>query len=256
MTRFLTVPLCRLIALLVVLPLPALAQTVGGDSQRQALEARVERLELDAASTTLPEKARSERRQQAERLRARLSAGDFHAGDHIVLWVNGEPALSSTFTVRTGGLLQLPTVGDVSLQGVLRPELKDVMTRAIARYIRTPDIQVSSQVRIAVLGAIGRPGFYSVAPDAAITDVLMAAGGPAGNADLSRSSILRGTTTFADPSRLKAAIAASSTLDDLGIESGDQISLAERSQRWSKIPSIISVASVLVTTTLLLSRSR
>jgi protein involved in polysaccharide export with SLBB domain len=256
MPRILPVLLCRWIALLAMLPVPALAQTLGSDTERKALEARAERLELDAASTVLSEKVRSERRQQAENLRARLSNGDFHAGDHIVLWVNGEPALSNTFTVRTGGILQLPTVGDVSLQGVLRPELKDVMTRAIARYIKAPDIQVSTQVRIAVLGAIGRPGFYSVAPDAPITDVLMTAGGPAGNADLSRSSILRGTATFADPSRLKAALAASSTLDDLGIESGDQISLAERAQRWAKIPSIISVASVLVTTTLLLSRSR
>src|SRR6267154_1476674 len=57
-------------------------------------------------------------------IRTRLEAGDFQTGDRIVIRVEGEAQLTDTFVVSNGPQLDLPQVGTVSLQGVLRSELK------------------------------------------------------------------------------------------------------------------------------------
>jgi len=185
-------------------------------------------------------------------LRSRLRDGDFHPGDRITLWVNGEPALSNTFTVRAGNILVIPSLQELSLKGVLRSELRDVLLREIRRYIRDPEIQVTTLVNIAVLGAVGRPGFYAVPPDAPITDVLMTAGGPSGNADFGRSRVIRDGGDFVDAPRVRRVLEANSTLDEIGVQSGDQIVIGERTHRWQTVSAVLGVVSVLATTLVLL----
>lgn len=228
-------------------------QQVIGSNARSALESRAARAESVAALDSEPGTVRAERRAEASVLRARLRDGDFHVGDRITLTVAGEPTLSNTYTVRSGNVLEIPSVGEVSLRGVLRDELRDVLLREVARYIKQPDIQVTMLVNVGILGAIGRPGFYGVAPDAALTDVLMTAGGPTGNTDLSRSRIMRGTSEFASGGMVRRLLEENATIDQLGLQSGDQIIVGERTNRWQSLPLIASVVSVLATTAVLFS---
>ena len=222
-------------------------QSSAGASERITLQSRVARAE----SAGTRETAGSDRRSEADLLRSRLRDGDFHPGDRITLWVNGEPSLSNTYTVRAGNVLVIPSLQELSLRGVLRSELRDVLLREIRRFIKDPEIQVTTLVNIAVLGAVGRPGFYAVAPDAPITDVLMTAGGPNGNSDFGRSRVVRDGVDFADAARVRRFVEANSTLDEIGVQSGDQIVIGERPHRWQTVSAVLGVTSLLATTLVL-----
>ena len=223
-------------------------------AERTALEARAARAESLTIGDSGGDPTRAERLAEVATIRTRLRDGDFHVGDRITVSVTGEQALSNTFTVREGNVLALPTLAELSLKGVLRSELKDVLTTEIKRFIKNPEVQVSTQIHIAVLGAIGKPGFYSVAPDAPLTEVLMTAGGPATNADFSRAKIVRGDAVLAGPAQLRAALSANSTLQDVGIQTGDQIVLGDRPRRFDKVTAVAGVLSVTATTVFLVLR--
>lgn len=236
---------------------PCHAQQLAGaavTNERVVLSSRAAKAESAAADNSAGDAVRAERRAEATAIRTRLEQGDFHAGDRITLWVSGEQSLSNTFTVRAGNALEIPSLPEISLRGVLRSELRDVLLREISRYIKQPEIQVTTLVNITVLGAVGRPGFYTVAPDAPITDVLMSAGGPTTNSDFARSRIMRDGAEVEGPVRLRRVLESNSTLDEVGIQSGDQIVIGERQHRWQATASVIGVFALVLPTVLLFAR--
>jgi len=221
------------------------AQQLASRPERQILEARAARAESAATSGSLADDTRTARLAEASVLRARLRDGDFHPGDRIQVTVVGESALSNTYPVRAGSVIEIPTLPAISLRGVLRSELKEVLTNQVARYIRNPEVLVGTFMQVSVGGGVTNPGFYSVAPDAPLTEVLMKAGGPAAGADFKKSTITRGNQIVADRNRFAQALSANETLDDLGIQTGDQIEVGKRPQRWdavTKATAIIGLA--------------
>lgn len=240
------------VALIAVIP--CAAQQVSNSGERVALEARAARADSVALLESDGQAARAERRAEAAAIRNRLREGDFHPGDRITLWVNGEAALSNTFTVRQGNVLAIPSLPEISLRGVLRSELRDVLFREIRQFIKEPEIQVSSSITVAVIGAVGRPGFFAVAPDAPLTDVLMTAGGPTANADLDRSRIARAGVDLATPAVFHSLLAANRTLDDIGLQSGDEIKITERTHRWQSTSAVLGTLVLLTSSSLFLFR--
>ncbi len=157
----------------------------------------------------------------------RLANGDFQVGDRIALAVTdaggGEPALTDTFTVREGQVLRLPNMPDVSLHGVLHAELKDTLSSDLARYIKDPVVHATPLVRIAVLGQVPRPGYYSVAADELATSLLMHAGGLTNTSDLSKTVVKRGDQTVYTAKTLQTAMANGETVDQLALRPGDEV---------------------------------
>ena len=74
---------------------------------------------------------------------------------------------------------------------------------------------------LAVTGELTRPGYYSVPVDAVIPAVLMSAGGTTHEAKLQDLKIRRSGKTIWEGDELRRAIAAGSTVDDLGLRPGD-----------------------------------
>lgn len=250
-------PNCRWFALALTIFLfvrAAAADAQQSGAERAALEARAARAESSATGDSGAESARADRLAEAVAIRARLRDGDFHVGDRITVWVNGEPALSNTFTVRAGNVLAIPTMPEIPLKGVLRSELGDVLTREVKRFIKQPELRVTTQIQVAVLGAISRPGFYPVAPDAPLTDVLMTAGGPTASADFARSKIVRGSTVLANAKELRRVLDANKTLDEAGVQAGDQIVIGDRPRRFDKVTAVVGLLSVAATTLILVRR--
>jgi protein involved in polysaccharide export with SLBB domain len=210
---------------------------------RRDLQALAERVESEAVAAT-DVAARARLQAQAQALRLRLAEGDFQVGDRIVLEVAGDSTLPDTLSVRSGLMLSLGEYGDVSLRGVLRPDLHQHLTTALARYIREPRVQALTLVRVAVLGAVARPGYSHGAGDALMTDLVMLAGGPSSEGDLARISVRRNAGELIGDEAVRTAVASGRTVTDLGLRAGDEIVVGERKRRsFSGMLQILSAIS-------------
>src|SRR3989442_7601710 len=159
----------------------------------------------------------------AAQVPAQTRATPFQVGDGILLHVEGDSALSDTFTVVAGPALRLPAIGEISLAGVPRSDLEAHLTRELGRFIKDPVVQARALIRVSVVGEVTRPGYYAVPTDLVLADALMRAGGATQAARVDRLRILRGNSSLWSANELQAAIARGATLEDLGIRDGDRI---------------------------------
>jgi len=165
---------------------------------------------------------------------AQAPATGFQVGDRILLRVEGDSALSDTFTVVAGPALRLPNIGEISLAGVRRSDLEAHLSRELGRYINDPVLQARALIRVSVVGEVTRPGFYAVPIDLVLADALMLAGGATKDARVDRLHILRGNSSLWSGDPLQTAIARGATLDELGIRAGDRIQVPGKGDSESK----------------------
>ncbi len=208
--------------------LPVAGQT----SPPPARSAQATRSELESQlasaqreEQTGSESDRDQARMTATNLNDRLTNGDFQVGDRVLINVQGQQTLSDTFTVREGQIVHLPNLTDIELHGVLRSELQGHVYAAVSKYLRDPVVRTGSLVRLAVLGSVGRPGFYSVSADMLLSDAIMNAGGLASNADVSRTTINRAGTVVWRASDVATALKNGETVDQLSLRAGDQLNV-------------------------------
>ena len=151
-------------------------------------------------------------------------ADSLRVGERLVLKVENEASLSDTFTVTTGPAVTLPGIGLVSLTGVARDSVASFLGRYLARYLRAaPPVQVTILMRVAILGEVERPGFYAVASDQPLADVMMRAGGPTKDALMPKVRLERGDQKVMEGERLTTAMTAGATVGSVGLASGDRI---------------------------------
>lgn len=228
------------------------SQLPDGEVRLRLLMTRAELMELIAAydraagsDSVLPH-LQARARREVDLIRARLEQGDFQIGDQISLQVQGEDQLTGTFSVvagREGPALRLPVIGDIALRGVLRSEIETHLSTEIGRFIREPRVHARSMIRVSILQGVGQPGFYSVAAEDLLTDVLMSAGGPSPMAQLDKIRIERGKDRIWSGEDLQRAITEGRTLDQLSLQAGDRIIIPERSAggRWSAILQTVGI---------------
>lgn len=158
---------------------------------------------------------------RVQTLRDRLENGDFRPGDVVLIQVLGQDRVSGKVTVASDRSVQLPGLEErVDLSGLLYAEAGDRLEEALEGYVREPRVRVRPLTRVAVLGGVGRPGFYDVSPGAPLAEVVMAAGGPTGEAKLGDLEIRRGGEDLLADRDVQLA---SVTLEDLGVQRGDEI---------------------------------
>ena len=205
---------------------------------RQELDSLASRLELEAGASTDSVLA-TWKRSRARLIRTRLADGDFRPGDRIYVSVTGPQPFSDTVSVRTGDSITVPGVVDVGLQGVLRAELEPKLGKAVNALFRGATVRAKALVWVAVLGGVGKPGFYAVPADIVVGDALMRAGGPLPTANLEKVVINREGQELYNRDDVKAVFAQGITLDQLELRSGDQIVVGE-----NKPKSIVSILQV------------
>lgn len=226
-------------ALAVVLASPAAAQIpIAGDPNRvqvtrQELEELLAQLDAAAESGGYSTVARSRARDEARMVRQRLEEGDFQTGDRVVLTVRNEEQLTDTFVVTAGQILPLPLVGDVPLRGILRSELEEHLKKHLAKIIRDPEVRAHSLMRVTVRGQVTNPGFHTVQAQALVGDVLMIAGGPTQNGDVTSVYIERQGRKIWEGPNLEEAMVQGRTLDQMSIRAGDHFVVPEARQGQS-----------------------
>jgi hypothetical protein len=231
-----------LVAAVMLLSRADLASAQGYES----MQPMATRADLTAMADRLSRGSDSDR-SKAAMLRTRLRDGDFQAGDRIRLVIDGSATQDDTLPVGAGSKIRIKEIGEISLAGVLRSELQGHLTKELSRYIKEVRVQATPLVRLSILGPVGKPGFFYMPSDIAITDAIMRAGGPGGNADLNRTVIRRSTTELYDSRNTRTALNEGLTLDQLSLRDGDSIEVGEKTgSNWQKIASIVGVAGTLV----------
>ncbi len=208
---------------------------LGIRATRGELEAALEMFESAARSPGYSQELRERARQGAAAVRTRLQQGDFRTGDPILLEVEGPTTLSDTFVVNSRGAILIPTLGRVSLRGVLRSELETYLTEQIALFFRDPIVSANSLIRISVMGEVGRVGVHYVGPETPLSDALMVPGMTT-QSKVEDIRIVRRRGTILKGDDLQRAMLEGSTLAELGIRSGDQIIVPQQPQRLQLSP--------------------
>ena len=253
-TSHLVAALCRVgaIAALAMAALSAVVAPAGAQgsaraaARRSTLDSLAIASERSAADARVSADERARLTAEARALRTRLTEGDYQAGDRVVLRVPSDSTLSDTFTVTPKREILLPDMAPLPLAGVLRSELPDVMRTHLGRYLVDPRVDVTSLLRVSVVGRVTRPGFYALPVDALLSDAIMTAGGPAPDGDLSRVTVRRNDDELWTRGTVRNAIAAGQTLDQLHLRGGDAIVVGRETQRnWPVLlQSVAMVAGI------------
>ncbi len=183
---------------------------------------------LDSVATSLE---RSGKKDEAAAIRERLRIGDFYPGERLVVEVfGGEEPFRDTVAVRTNQEVNISSYPAFSLRGVLRSEVDSVLLAQIKRYIQRPTLRTQPLMRVLVTGAVGRPGWVVVRSDAAVSEVVSAAGGLTTQSKLNKSKIKRGDATLVSADSLSLVFRTGMTLDQADFRAGDEIAIAEKKQ--------------------------
>jgi protein involved in polysaccharide export with SLBB domain len=180
-----------------------------------------------AATTGDPAK-RAQSAAIAAAIHQRLRDGDLQVGDRVVVTIISDAVHRDTVVVRSERSLELPGMIVVSVAGVLRSELQQRVSTEVLKYVKAQQIEVTPLIRVGVMGAVARPGYFAFASDIPITDAIMGAGGPTGTADVGRSIVRRQNQEFRSAGETSKAISTGLTLDQFGLSAGDELVVGQR----------------------------
>jgi protein involved in polysaccharide export with SLBB domain len=256
MKMLFAIVICASLVILSVRPTRAQTTRLSTDPtglqlSRSELETLLSQYEQTAASDAYSRQLRERARTDAELIRSRLEEGDLRIGDRISLVVEGQTQLSDTFNVVAGRVIVLPEIGSIALLGVLRSELQPHLTAEIGRYIRDPVVHARSLIRVGIMGAVARPGFYTIPSDVLISDAFMIAGGPQAAAELDKARIDRGDETIWDANLLREAVIEGRTLDQLSVRAGDEIFIPQKGNRLTSLRNGMVIVSGLTSLVLI-----
>jgi hypothetical protein len=225
------------------------AQSSIGEMRRQATRSELEKAASAAETASLgplDEKTRAKIRADAAAVRTRLANGDFVPGDRILLLVEGDSALSDTFTVRSDRILPLPNIPDLSLRGVLDSELEPYLTKELLKYIKNVSLTATPLVRLSLLG-FPQGNFFTVPVDQSITDVISAAGGWGSPSQVAteKAVVRRGGRVIMDAKETAEAIRQGKTVGDMALRDGDELFLPDRASGFSLLRVLGATSAVL-----------
>jgi polysaccharide biosynthesis/export protein len=104
-------------------------------------------------------------------------------GDRIEVNVFDVPEFNTVVTINDAGLAALPIVGPVKLGGLDLDAARTELTKALEKPIKNPQVVLTvtefGSQRVAVLGAVTKPGSYPLKRGAnSLSELLAEAGGP------------------------------------------------------------------------------
>ena len=167
-------------------------------------------------------------------------------GDIIRLRIWREPDLSGEFPVNETGTVTFPKIGQVATTGLTLVELEARVLERYEHYLRNPSIEIVPLRRINILGAVRAPGLYPVDPTMTLRDAVAMAGGVTPNGRQDRVELIRGET------RLVTEVRGDTRITDLGVRSGDQVYVPERTWIARNAGLVATVASSILSATVAL----
>jgi protein involved in polysaccharide export with SLBB domain len=163
----------------------------------------------------------------------------------ITIWPNSE--LGGEFVIDDAGYVHLPVLAAVRVAGIPIDRVREDLRRGYAEGMRNPVVNVTPVFSVTVIGAVQRPGVYTITPTHSLFDVLGMAGGFQGTAAGDRLRIVRpGEVVRFDAAR---ALERGEDMDAIRLRSGDHIVVPEaRRFNWRSILTVVQTASLLFVT--------
>jgi protein involved in polysaccharide export with SLBB domain len=100
-------------------------------------------------------------------------------GDGLRLRIYREPDLSGEYVVDERGVVVLPKIGEWRVTGIPADSVRGAVRAALRQFLANESIEITPFRRVAVTGAVLKPGLYPVDPSMSVADALILAGGVA-----------------------------------------------------------------------------
>ena len=117
-------------------------------------------------------------------------------GDILEIDVWRVPDFSRVVSVRPDGRISLPLIGDLYVYGVSLVEIRDVLTKKLAEYIRNPQVSISIRQfggrKFIILGEINSPGVFRFQQEVSLLEAIALAGGFKADAKRGKVMVIRG----------------------------------------------------------------
>jgi polysaccharide export outer membrane protein len=152
-----------------------------------------------------------------------LEPGD---GIKLILYHVSE-SISGEYYIQEDGFISLPFLGKIKASDRNIDSLKSEIYTRYNNLYKNPELSILPIIRINIFGEVRNPGFYYVTGIDRLSDILAKAGGTTSDADLGDININRKNKEIQING--EKAIQNGSKLDDIGLQSGDQIFV---SRKW------------------------
>lgn len=124
-----------------------------------------------------------------------IKQGVIKPGDQIQITVWGYPEFNTTTPVKDYGSVTIPLVGDVMAAGLTESDFTNSVKERLSQYVKgEPKVTISHvelNKRVSVMGAVNKQDNYPAISEVSLVEIIVAAGGPAPNADLRNVKIFR-----------------------------------------------------------------
>jgi len=163
------------------------------------------------------------------------------AGDTININIFNVPEYSGNYRVSVDGMLNLPIVGEVDVEGLTLPQANELITKQYTPILQRPIVTVTlaepRPIRIAVSGEVNRPGSYTLSTEGGqqfppITEAIKQAGGITRSANVRQVKLRR--VFKGQPYTLRVnlwkLVEQGEVVQDVTLRDGDQIIIPTTSE--------------------------
>jgi protein involved in polysaccharide export with SLBB domain len=171
-------------------------------------------------------------------------------GDGLkLIFFNITDSISGDYYIQDDGTISLPYLGKIVAAGVNTDSLKTEIYSKYSSLYKNPELTILPLIRVNIFGEVKTPGFYYVTGTDKLSDLIAKAGGTTTEADLSDIVITRnGKEIQINGNKV---IESGSKLDDIGLQSGDQIDVT---RKWfSGTTSTIIISAVGIVASLIVA---
>lgn len=147
-------------------------------------------------------------------------------GDEMQIRGWGAVDIDVRAVVDRDGMIHIPRIGAVSMNGIRSAQAEDVIRAAIGKYYRDFQLSVTmGQLRgitVYVVGQARKPGSYTLSSTSTLVSALFASGGPNQNGSMRHVQVKRAEKTVTDLD-LYAFLAKGDKSADIKLQDGDTI---------------------------------